>query len=87
MTEVHAAGDRGDLPLHGHSFRIGGTLELLLRGVSFEIVKSKGRWASDAFKAYLRKNCDTMAPYIQAQPAAHEEFLRWQFLPVPPARA
>ncbi|THH15791.1 hypothetical protein EUX98_g9406, partial [Antrodiella citrinella] len=40
----------------GHSFRIGGTLEYLLRGVPFETVKYMGRWASDAFKLYLRKH-------------------------------
>ncbi|KIM25366.1 hypothetical protein M408DRAFT_74522 [Serendipita vermifera MAFF 305830] len=39
----------------GHSFRIGGTTSLLLAGIDVEIVKSMGRWSSDAFKLYWRK--------------------------------
>ena len=38
----------------GHSFRIGGTTELLMRGVDPEIVKVMGRWTSDAFLRYCR---------------------------------
>ncbi|KII83079.1 hypothetical protein PLICRDRAFT_119867 [Plicaturopsis crispa FD-325 SS-3] len=38
----------------GHSFRIGGTTELLLRGVNPDIVKMMGRWRSDAFLRYWR---------------------------------
>ncbi|KAG2053677.1 hypothetical protein BDR06DRAFT_840679, partial [Suillus hirtellus] len=38
----------------GHSFRIGGTTELLLRGVPPHIVKVLGRWSSDAFLRYWR---------------------------------
>ncbi|KAJ7760893.1 hypothetical protein DFH07DRAFT_694027, partial [Mycena maculata] len=36
----------------GHSFRIGGTTELLLAGVSPDVVKAMGRWSSDAFHKY-----------------------------------
>jgi len=39
----------------GHSFRIGGTTSLLLAGIDTQIVKSMGRWSSDAFKHYWRK--------------------------------
>ena len=38
----------------GHSFRIGGTTELLKRGVSHDVVKIQGRWASDAWQLYIR---------------------------------
>jgi hypothetical protein len=38
----------------GHSFRIGGTTELLKRGLSHEWVKIQGRWKSDAFERYIR---------------------------------
>ena len=38
----------------GHSFRIGGTDTLLKAGVSTDIVKSMGRWKSDAFLVYWR---------------------------------
>jgi hypothetical protein len=38
----------------GHSFRIGGTTELLLCSVPPHIVKLLGRWSSDAFLRYWR---------------------------------
>jgi hypothetical protein len=38
----------------GHSFRIGGTTELLLRGVEPKVVQVMGRWSSDAFLRYWR---------------------------------
>lgn len=40
----------------GHSFRIGGTTELLMRGVSHDIVKLQGRWLSDAWLRYVREH-------------------------------
>ncbi|KAF8150251.1 hypothetical protein B0H34DRAFT_802337 [Crassisporium funariophilum] len=36
-------------PLQGHGIRIGLTLEHLLRGMPFDVMKAKGRWESDAF--------------------------------------
>lgn len=60
--------DVGEGPVQGHSLRIGGVLEWLLRGKSFETVKVMGRWASDAFQLYLRKHAAILAPYIQAYP-------------------
>jgi hypothetical protein len=36
----------------GHSFRLGGTTELLLAGVHPDIVKAMGQWSSDAFLVY-----------------------------------
>ena len=70
-------------PLQGHGIRIGSTLEYLLRGVPFEVVKVKGRWASDAFLLYLRKHAQILAPYMQADPVLHEAFTR---LTMPPVR-
>lgn len=46
---------RGLGRLTGHSFRIGGTTELLLQGVNPDVVKQRGRWKSDAFLLYWRK--------------------------------
>jgi hypothetical protein len=62
--------------LKGHGIRIGATLEYLLRGVPFDVVKSLGRWASDAFVLYLRKHAVIMAPYIQNR-AILESFTRY----------
>lgn len=62
--------------LKGHSFRIGGTLEYLLRNVPFQVVKTKGRWASDAFRVYLREHAQVMAPYVQDIPNLREHFIR-----------
>lgn len=45
----------------GHSFRIGGTTELLTKGVDPEVVKAMGRWSSDAFLRYWR-NLETVVP-------------------------
>jgi hypothetical protein len=70
---------------HGHSFRIGSTLELLMRpGMTFEAVKIKGRWSGDSFKAYLRDHAIVLAPYIQANDRLREE---WQSMfPAMPVR-
>ncbi|KAJ7174969.1 DNA breaking-rejoining enzyme [Mycena crocata] len=51
----------------GHSFRIGGTTELLLAGISPDIVKAMGRWSSDAFHRYWR-SLEDLAPL-------HAEFI------------
>ena len=70
-------------PLQGHGIRIGSTLEYLLRGMPFDVMKAKGRWAGDSFLLYLRKHAVIIAPYIQAAPAVHETFIRYS---MPPAR-
>lgn len=69
FEELRAAADI--IHLTGHSLRIGGTLELLLQGKSFEVVKTKGRWKSDAFQRYLRLHGTIMASYIQEGPIRH----------------
>ncbi|KLO16817.1 hypothetical protein SCHPADRAFT_847516 [Schizopora paradoxa] len=38
----------------GHSFRIGGTTELLTSGVEPDVVRAMGRWSSDSFLKYWR---------------------------------
>ena len=63
-------------PLQGHGIRIGSTLEYLLRGVPFNVMKVKGRWSSNTFTLYLRKHAQILAPYIQAAPAVHDAFVR-----------
>ncbi|KDQ16959.1 hypothetical protein BOTBODRAFT_73190, partial [Botryobasidium botryosum FD-172 SS1] len=60
-----AAKRAGLEPMQGHGIRIGSTLMYLLQGLSFEAVKTIGRWASDAFRLYLRKHTQILAPYIQ----------------------
>ncbi|KIK98422.1 hypothetical protein PAXRUDRAFT_134233, partial [Paxillus rubicundulus Ve08.2h10] len=65
------------------STRIGSTLEYLLRNVPFDVIKVKGRWASNAFLIYLRRHAQILTPYMQAQPSLHESFLR---LTLPPVR-
>jgi len=66
----------------GHSLRIGGTLEYLLRGIPFDVVKSVGRWSSESFTLYLRQHAMILAPYIQATPVL-EPFTHYT---MPPAR-
>ena len=78
-TAARAAGLE---PLQGHGIRIGSTLEYLLRGVPFDVMKAKGRWAGDSFQLYLRKHAVIIAPYIQATPIVHEAFIRYTMPPV-----
>ena len=75
---VHVAGLE---PLQGHGIRIGSTLEYLLQGVPFDVMKAKGHWAGDSFQLYLRKHSVIIAPYIQAAPI-HEGFVRYTMPPV-----
>ncbi|KAF8833232.1 hypothetical protein BDN67DRAFT_917395, partial [Paxillus ammoniavirescens] len=77
-----AAKKAGIKPLQGHGVRIGSTLEYLLRNVPFDVVKIKGRWASDAFLIYLRRHAQILTPYIQASPPLHESFLRYTMPPI-----
>jgi hypothetical protein len=58
----------GENNLKGHGIQIGATLEYLLHGVPFDVVKSLGRWASEAFMLYLRQHAVIIAPYIQNHP-------------------
>ena len=73
---AQAARAAGEDPLQGHGIRIGSTLEYLLRGVPFEVMKVQGHWASNAFTLYLRKHGQILAPYLQAAPALHQDFLQ-----------
>lgn len=73
---TQAAKDAGLNPLQGHAIRIGATLEYLLRNVPFDVVKTMGRWASDAFQLYLRNHAQILAPYLQDNPAIQNEYLR-----------
>ena len=63
-----AARAAGIQPLPGHSLRIGSTLEYLLRGIPFDVVKTMNRWSSNAFQLYLRKHGQILARYLQAKP-------------------
>jgi hypothetical protein len=64
-------------PLQSHCIRIGSTLEYLLWGVPFEVMKAKGHWARDSFQLYLHKHAIVVTPYIQATPTIHEDFIRY----------
>lgn len=71
----------------GHSFRIGGTLEYLLRGVPFESVKVMGRWKSDAFLVYLRRHTQTLAVFCQDRPGLQEQLIQLTLRNEPVANA
>ena len=45
----------------GHSFRIGGTTELLIAGTPPDVVKAMGRWSSESFLRYWR-SLEDIAP-------------------------
>lgn len=79
MLVVNMAAKKAELsPLQGHGIRIGSTLEYLLRGLSFEAMRTKGRWASNAFSVYITKHAEILAQHthlgdpqhpLSAQPA------------------
>jgi hypothetical protein len=74
LTAVFKAADIDFIHVHG--IRIGSTLEYLLRGIPMDVMKAKGRWASDAFTIYLRRHAQILAPYMQAEPQLHANVLR-----------
>ncbi|KAF9439432.1 hypothetical protein P691DRAFT_609949, partial [Macrolepiota fuliginosa MF-IS2] len=63
-------------PKQAHAIHSGSTLEYLLRGVPFKVMKVKGCWASDAFKEYQMKHTQILAPYMQERPDLHLPFLQ-----------
>jgi len=67
--------------LKGHSLRIRGTLEYLLRGIPFDVIQSQGHWAGNVFALYLRKHAMILAPYLQSSPVL-ELFTRYTQPPV-----
>ncbi|KIK78724.1 hypothetical protein PAXRUDRAFT_163214, partial [Paxillus rubicundulus Ve08.2h10] len=82
-TSLSSAAKRAGIkPLQGHGVRIGSTLEYLLCNIPFDVIKIKGRWASDAFLVYLRRHAQILAPYIQASPPLHKGFLRYTMPPI-----
>lgn len=82
LSRISTLAKAHNLPnIKGHSLRIGGTLEYLLRGVPFEVVQSHGRWAGQAFTLYLRKHAMILAPYLQASPSL-EPFIKYSQPPV-----
>jgi hypothetical protein len=75
-----AATELGLESLKGHGIRIGATLEYLLRGVPFDVVKSIGRWSGDSFRLYLRQHAVILAPFIQGTPIM-DSFTRYTMPP------
>ena len=53
----------------GHSIRSGGATSLAEAGVDFSIIQAIGRWASPAFKIYIRKNPAVIHARIFGRPA------------------
>ncbi|KAJ3484840.1 hypothetical protein NLI96_g5353 [Meripilus lineatus] len=60
----------------GHCFRIGGTLEYLLRGHTFETVRELGRWDGDSFRRYLRRHAFVLSPRLHDIDNLHTKFLK-----------
>lgn len=58
--------------ISGHSLRAGGATALALAGASPEIIKATGRWSSDAFERYIRKNPLLIHALILGRPSAFD---------------
>lgn len=83
LNRIHKiVAERNMEKLPGHGIRVGATLEYLLRGIPFDVVKTKGRWKSEAFRSYLRKHAQILAPYMQAKPKPYDTFVRYAMPPV-----
>lgn len=83
IAHIHkVAKTMGLPPMPGHGIRVSSTLKYLLWGISFDVVKVKGRWKSDAFCLYLRQHTQIMAPYMQANPAAFTNLVRHAMPPI-----
>lgn len=48
----------------GHSFRAGGTTELVMRGVQLVLIQKIGRWSSNSFYRYIRAHPATIATIL-----------------------
>ncbi|CAD6897561.1 unnamed protein product, partial [Tilletia laevis] len=69
LSRLRRAAEAAALPtLHGHSFRIGGCTELLLRGAAIEDVKAHGRWRSDAWTVYVRDHAGVFSDRLSVAP-------------------
>ncbi|KIL58038.1 hypothetical protein M378DRAFT_53549, partial [Amanita muscaria Koide BX008] len=56
-----------DPALGGHSLRAGGATDLALNGTSLDIIQAAGRWASESFRIYIRRNPFLMDAVIRSQ--------------------
>lgn len=63
----------GEESLKSYGIQIGGTLEFLLGGVPFDVMKALGHWSSDTFTLYLQQHATIIAPYIQDHPMLHHD--------------
>jgi hypothetical protein len=55
--------------ISGHSLRAGGATELAEAGTAPELIKVAGRWSSDAFAWYIRRNPILLHDIIEARRA------------------
>ncbi|KAE8192765.1 hypothetical protein CF335_g5757 [Tilletia laevis] len=66
IQQAAIAANQPTLP--GHSFRIGGCTEFLLRGTSLDAVRIAGRWSSDSWKLYIRRHVELLVPALANAP-------------------
>ncbi|KAG2344675.1 hypothetical protein BDR05DRAFT_975427 [Suillus weaverae] len=58
------------------SYRHGNT-HCPLTNVPFDVMKTMGHWASDAFQLYLCNHAQILALYLQATPALQDKYLHY----------
>ncbi|CAD6904900.1 unnamed protein product [Tilletia controversa] len=64
IADALSAANLSSTNLKGHSLRIGGCTEFLLRGIPIDTVRLHGRWSSDAWRLYLREHVELLAPHL-----------------------
>jgi hypothetical protein len=60
-----------DKTISGQSMRAGGATALAEHGVPPSLIQAAGRWASDAFLIYIRKNPTLLQAFLFAHPSSH----------------
>ena len=61
--------------IKGHSFRIGGTMHLLLLGIDPWVVMIQDRWSSQSFLGYWHKCEETLLLFIGSSFHSHDSIV------------
>ena len=78
ITRIHSLFDSS---ISGHSMRAGGATSLAEAGVSPNIIQAIGRWKSDAWQIYVRKNPVLIQAMIFGGRAIHESLPQAETIP------